>query len=84
MKVIQFSVGSDPAVTGVLSPFSGQPTRVHRFAVDHSIRQVAPFPVVGTQLMKVPELGYWFETVAFVIFGVASLALVLMPLLMVD
>jgi hypothetical protein len=81
MKVIQFSEGSDPGIVEVLSPFSGQHARVHRSSAGGSLRRIYLFPRDGTQLMKVPQLGYSLETVAFAIFGAASLALVLMPIL---
>jgi hypothetical protein len=81
MKVIHFSVGSDPGVAEVFSPFSGQRARVHRSSAGHSLGRIALFSGEGTQLMKIPNLGYSFETVAFAVFGAASLALVLMPIL---
>ena len=81
MKIIQFSLGSDPSVTEVLSPFSGQRARVYRASVRGTLGQMVDFPGGGAQLMKVPKLGYSLETVAFAVFGTASLALVLMPIL---
>jgi hypothetical protein len=84
MKVIRFSEGSDPGVTEVLSPFSGQPARLHGSSVGNSLRRIALFPGGRAQLMEVPRLGYSLETAAFAVFGIASLALVLMPVLGVD
>jgi hypothetical protein len=81
MKVIQFSPGSDPSVTEVLSPFSGQRVQVYRASVRGILGEMAHFPGVRAQLMKVPKLGDSVETVVFVVFGTASLALVLMPFL---
>jgi hypothetical protein len=84
MNVIQFSAGSDPSVTDVLSPFSGQRARVYRASARSVLGEMADFPGVNAQLMKVPKLGYSLETVAFAIFGAASLAVVLMPILGVN
>jgi hypothetical protein len=81
MKVIQFSAGSDPSVTEVLSPFSGQRARVYRASVRGMLGEMAHFPGGRAQLMKVPKLGYSLETVVFAVFGAASLVLVLMPFL---
>ena len=81
MKVIQFSPGSDPSVTEVLSSFSGQRVQVYRASVRGILGEMAHFPGVRAQLMKVPKLGDSLETVVFVVFGTASLALVLMPFL---
>jgi hypothetical protein len=95
MNKIQFSKGTDPAVVEVLTPFSGQLARVHRYsnaarmvALDRLTRRtprpVVLFPRSGAQLMRIPQLGYSLEDVAFGICGGASLALLLMTVLGVN
>jgi hypothetical protein len=84
MKRIQFSKGTDPGVTEVLSPLSGQVPRVRRVAVAGYSNPIVLFPGSGPQLMKVPQLGYSLETLAFGICGVASFALMLMIVLGVN
>jgi hypothetical protein len=81
MKVIQFSVGSDPGVSDVLSPFSGQRARVRRFSVGGPLRRITQYPRSSAQLLRIPQLGYSLETVAFAVCAAASLAVVLMPIL---
>ena len=81
MKRIQFSKGTDPGVTEVLSPLSGQFPLVHRFAVAGHPKTIALFPGSGPQLMRVPQLGYSLETLAFAVCGAASFALMLITVL---
>jgi hypothetical protein len=80
MKTIRFTNGIEPSVAEVLSPFSGQRARVHRARMSGSARKIALFPGGNGQLMKVPQLGYAFETMAFGVCGIASFALILMLL----
>jgi hypothetical protein len=83
MKRIQFSKGTDPGVTEVLSPLSGQVPLVYQAVVaGHS--KIALFPGSGPQLMRVPQIGYSLETLAFTVCGAASLALMLMTVLGVN
>lgn len=84
MKKIQFSGGADPGVAEVLSPFSGQVPRVHRVSFAGYPKSIILFPRVRSQLMRVPQLGYSLETLAFGICGAASFALLLMIILGVN
>ena len=84
MKRIQFSKGTDPGAVETLSPLSGQVARVHWVAPGGRPRHIVLFPGNGSQLMRVPQLGYSFETLAFGICAVASFALMLMIVLGVD
>ncbi|MBV9731699.1 MAG: hypothetical protein JO275_02920 [Verrucomicrobia bacterium] len=84
MKRIQFSMGTDPGVAEVLSPFSGQVPRVHRFAAADYPKSIVLFPGSRPQLMRVPQLGYSLETLAFAVCGAASLALMLITVLGVN
>ena len=84
MKRIEFSKGTDPGIVEVLSPLSGQVPRVHRFAAAGSPKSIVLFPGNRPQLMKVPQLGYSLETLAFAICGAASFALMLMIVLGVN
>jgi hypothetical protein len=84
MKRIQFSNGTDPGVTEVLSPLNGQVPLVHRHFVAGSPKTIALFPGSGAQLMRVPQFGYSLETLAFGICGAASLALLLITVLGVN
>jgi hypothetical protein len=84
IKRIQFSNGTNPGVADVLSPLSGQVPRVHRLALASYPKSIVPFPGSGAQLMRVPQLGYSFETLAFGICGVASFVLMLMAVLGVN
>ena len=81
MKRIQFSKGTNPGVTEVLSPLAGQAPLVHRVAVAGGPKRIALFPGSEPQLMRVPQLGYSLETLAFAICGAASFALMLMTVL---
>jgi hypothetical protein len=81
MKRIQFSKGTDPGVTEVLSPLSGQFPLVHRLAVAGHPKTIALFPGSEPQLMRVPQLGYSLETLAFAVCGAASFALMLITVL---
>jgi hypothetical protein len=84
MNKLQFTNGIDPGVAEVLSPFSGQRAQVHRARMSSLARKIALFPREDSQLMKIPQLGYALETMAFGVFGIASFALILMPLLKVS
>jgi hypothetical protein len=84
MKTLQFTNGIDPSVAEVLSPFSGQRAHVHRARIAGLTRKIALFPRENAQLMKVPQLGYALETLAFGVCGIASFALILMLLLTVS
>jgi hypothetical protein len=84
MKTIQFSKGINPGVTEVLSPLGGYVPRVHQFGGATYPKSVLLFPVNGSQLMRVPQLSYSLETLAFAICGGASFALMLMTALGVD
>jgi hypothetical protein len=84
MKRIQFSTGTDPGVTEVLSPLNGQVPKVHRLAAVGRPTPIALFPGSEPQLMRVPQLGYSLETLAFAICGAASFALMLMIVLGVN
>ena len=84
MKSIQFSKGTDPGIVEVLSPLSGQVRRVRRPAAAGSSKSIVLFPGSAAQLMRVPQLGYSLETLAFAVCGVASLALMLMVVLGVN
>jgi hypothetical protein len=84
MKGIQFSKATDPGVAEVLSPLSGQVLGVHRFAAGSYPKSIVLFPGNGSQLMRVPQLGYSLETLAFAICGAASFALMLMIVLGVN
>jgi hypothetical protein len=76
MKTIRFSDTTDPALPEVLSPFSGQfPSALHARS---SCPTIILFPGNGAQIMRVPQLGYSLETLAFGICGAASFALLLM------
>jgi hypothetical protein len=84
MKKNQFSKGSDPGVIEVLSPLSGQVPLVHRIAPAGHPKSIVLFPRNGSQLMRVPQLGYSLETLAFGICGAASFALMLIIVLGVN
>jgi hypothetical protein len=84
MKRIQFSNNTDPGVIEVLSPISGQVPRVYRIAPVGHPKPIVLFPGNGPQLMRVPQLGYSLETLAFGICGAASFALMLMIVLGVN
>jgi hypothetical protein len=85
MKRIQFSKGTVPGVTEeVLSPLSGQFTLVYRVTAAGHPKAIALFPGSEPQLMRVPQLGYSLETLAFAVCGVASFALMLMTVLGVN
>ena len=84
MNKIQFSKGTDPAVVEVLTPFSGQIALVHRHSKATTPKPVVLFSRSGAQLMRIPQLGYSLENVAFGICGGASLALLLMTVLGVN
>jgi hypothetical protein len=84
MKRIQFSNGTDPGAIEVLSPLSGQVPRVHRIAPSGHPKSIVLFSGNGSQLMRVPQLGYCLETLAFSICGAASFALMLMIVLGVN
>ena len=84
MKRIQFSKGTDPGVIEVLSPLIGQVPRVYRIAPVGHPRSIVLSPRNGSQLMRVPQLGYSLETLAFGICGAASFALMLMIVLGVN
>jgi hypothetical protein len=84
MKSIQFSKGADPGVTEVLSPLSGQVPRVRRLAVAGYSKSIVLFPGSEGHLMRVPQLGYSLETLAFGVCGAASFALMLMVVLGVN
>jgi len=81
MNKTQFSNGTDPAVIEVFSPFSGQPAQVRRRPGARSRKSILLFPGNEAQLMRVPQLGYSLENVAFGICGGASLALLLITVL---
>ena len=81
IKRIQFSKGTDPGVMEVLSPLSGQVPRVYRIAPVGHPRSIVLSPRNGSQLMRMPQLGYSLETLAFGICGAASFALMLMIVL---
>lgn len=84
IKRIQFSKGTDPGATEVWSPLSGRVRRVQRFAGAGNPKSIVLFPGNGSQLMRVPQLGYSLETLAFAICGAASFALMLMIVLGVN
>jgi hypothetical protein len=85
MKRIQFSKGTVPGVTEeVLSPLSGQLPLVHRVTAAGHPKTIALFPGSEPQLMRVPQLGYFLETLAFAVCGVASFTLMLMTVLGVN
>lgn len=84
MNKLHFTNGIDPSVSEILSPFSGQRAQVHRARMSSSARKIALFPRENAQLMKIPQLGYALETMAFGVCGIASFALILMPLLKVS
>ena len=84
MNKIQFSKGTDPGVAEVLSPLSGHLPRVHRRFVAGSPKTIALFPGSEAQLMRVPQVGYSLETLAFGICATASLALLLIAVLGVN
>jgi hypothetical protein len=81
MKTLQFTNGIDPGVVEVLSPISGQRAHIHRAPMTGSSRRIALFPGEGGQVIKVPQLGYTLEAMAFGVCGIASFALILMLLL---
>lgn len=83
MKTLQFTDGIDPGVVEALSPITGQRALIHRARMTGFSRQIALFPGVGGQVIKVPQLGYTLETMAFAVCGIASFALILMLLLKV-
>jgi hypothetical protein len=84
MGRIQFSKGTVPGVTEVLSPLSGEFPLVHRATATGYPKPIVLFPGSEPQLMTVPQLGYSLETVAFAVCGVASFALMLMTVLGVN
>ena len=84
MKTLQFTNGTDRSVAEVLSPFSGQPVQVHQARLSNFARRIVLFAGEDTQVMKVPQLGYTLETLAFGVCGIASFALILMLLLTVS
>lgn len=84
MKRIQFSKGTNPGASEVLSPLTGQVPLVHRVAVAAHPKRIALFPLSEPQLMRVPQLGYSLETLAFAICGAASFVLMLMTVLGVN
>jgi hypothetical protein len=85
MKRIQFSKGTVPGVTEeVLSPLSGQFPLVHRLTTAGHPKTIALFPGSEPQLMRVPQIGYSLETLAFAVCGAASFALMLMTVLGVN
>ena len=84
MKRIQFTRGIDPGATEVLTPLSGQVPRAHRVAGASYPKSIVLFPGSGPQLIRVPQLGYSLETLAFAVCGAASFALLLMTVLGVD
>ena len=84
MKRIQFSKVTDPSVAEVLSPLGGHVPRVRRFARAAYPKSIVLFPGNGPQLMRVPQVGYSLETLAFAICGTASFALMLMTVLGVN
>jgi hypothetical protein len=84
MKRMQFSKGTVPGVTEVLSPLSGQAPLVHRVTAAGRPKSIALFPGSEPQLMTVSQLGYSLETLAFAVCGAASFALMLMTLLGVN
>ncbi|MBV8097888.1 MAG: hypothetical protein JOZ31_01895 [Verrucomicrobia bacterium] len=84
MKRVQFSKGTDPGVTEVLSPLSGQVPLVHRLPSAAYPNSIVLFPGNGPPLMRVPQLGYSLETLAFAVCGAASFALMLMTVLGVN
>jgi hypothetical protein len=83
MKTLRFTNGIDPSVA-VLSPFSGQPVHVHQARLSNLARRIVLFSGEDAQVMKVPQLGYTLETLAFGVCGIASFALILMLLLKVS
>jgi hypothetical protein len=83
-KRIQFAKGTEPGAAEVWSPFTGQARRVHRFAGVGYPESIVLFPGNEPQLMRVPQLGYSLETLAFAICGAASFALMLMIVLGVN
>jgi len=84
MNKINFSNGTDPGVIEVLSPFSGQLARVRRNPGAVSRKSIALFPRSEALLMRVPQLGYSLENLAFAICGTASLAVLLITVLGVN
>jgi hypothetical protein len=84
IKRIQFSKGTDPDATEVWSRLSGRVRRVRPLAGAGYPKSIVLFPGNGPQLMRVPQLGYSLETLAFAICGAASFALMLMIVLGVN
>jgi hypothetical protein len=84
MKTLQFTNGTDSSVAEVLSPFSGQPVHFHQRRMSSFARRIVLFTGEDAQVMKVPQLGYTLETLAFGVCGIASFALILMLLLTVS
>jgi hypothetical protein len=84
MKRVQFTNGTDPAFIEVLSPLSGQFPLVYRVTAAGHPKPIALFPGSEPQLMRVPQLGYSLETLAFAVCGAASFALMLMTVLGVN
>ena len=84
MNRIQFSKGIDPGVIEVLSPLSGQVPLVYRIGPVGRPKSIVLFPGNGSQLMRVPQLGYSLEALAFSICGAASFALMLIIVLGVN
>jgi hypothetical protein len=81
MKRIQFTKGIDPGIAEVLSPLTGQVARMRRLADPGYSESIILFPRSEVQLMRVPQVGYSLETLAFGICGVASFTLMLMVVL---
>jgi hypothetical protein len=84
MKTLQFTNGTEPSVAEVLSPFSGQPVHVRQARMANFARRIVLFASEDAQVMKVPQLGYTLEALAFGVCGIASFALILMLLLTVS
>ena len=84
MGRIQFSKSAVPGVSEVLSPLNGQLPLLHRATVADYPKPIALFPGSEPQLMKVPQLGYSLETLAFALCGAASFALMVMTVLGVN
>ena len=84
MKTLQFTDGIDPGVAEVLSPISGQRSHIHWARMTGFSRRIVLFPGEDGQVIKVPQLGYTLETMAFGVCGIASFTLILMLLLKVS
>jgi hypothetical protein len=84
MKTHQFTNGTDPGVAEVLSPFSGQRRHDQQARMSGLGQRIVLFTGEAAQVMKIPQLGYTLETLAFGVCGIASFALILMLLLKVS